>query len=84
MEEKVMNDGIMEVAEEAVSTGGSGIGGKLGKAAIAAAVIYGGYKLAKKFIPKKKTEVYAEIETTEDEEGVIDAEMVEELNKKMN
>ena len=81
MEEKIMNEEIMEVAEDLVPTSGSGIGGKLIGGAIIAGLAFAGYKLVKKFKVKKETQ-YAEVTGPKDD--VIDAEVVEELNKKLN
>ena len=85
MEEKnIMNEEIMDVAGD-TCTGGSGIGGKLVGGAIVAGLIYGGYKLVKKFKAKKGDDKYVSVNgTSEDEDDVIDAEVVEELNKKLN
>ena len=81
MEEKIMNEELMEVTEDLVPASGSGIGGKLVGGAIIAGLVFAGYKLVKKFKAKKETQ-YAEVNGHKDD--VIDAEVVEELNKKLN
>lgn len=81
MEEKIMNEEIMEVTEDLVPSGGSGIGGKLVGGAIIAGLAFAGYKLVKKLRAKKEAQ-YVEVEAPEDD--VIDAEVVKELNKKLN
>jgi hypothetical protein len=83
MEERIMDNEVMEVAEEIVPCNGSGIGGKLLIGAIVAGAGFGIYKLIKKFAAKKGTE-YVEVEEPEDCGFVIDAEEVEELNEKLN
>lgn len=86
MEEKnIMNEEIMDVAEDFVPNGGSGIGGKLLGGALIAGIAFAGYKLFKKFKANKDDKYVLVNGNTEDEdEDVIDAEVVEELNKKLN
>ena len=83
MEEKIMNEELMEVTEDLVPASGSGIGGKLVGGAIIAGLVFAGYKLVKKFKAKKEAQ-YVGVETPEYEGDVIDAEVVEELNRKLN
>lgn len=82
MEEKIMNEEIMEATDIGMTTGGSGIGGKLVGGAIIAGLAFGGYKLFKK-LKAKKSEKYVDVNGAEDG-NVIDAEVVDELNKKLN
>ena len=67
----IVNDEIVEVAEDCVTTSS---GNGLVKVGIGAAIIglaYGGYKLFRKFKPKK--DKYATIQVTDDE-SVADVE----------
>jgi hypothetical protein len=82
MEENMMNGEFMDVAEEVAPTTGSGIGGKILGGALLAGGIYAAYKLVKKFKAKKGSK-YVESKRLE-EDDVIDAEDVEELNRKLN
>ena len=83
-ENKIMNEEVMDVVE-AVPSGGSGLGGKLLGGALIAGVAYAGYKLAKKIKSKKDNRyVQANGRSEADEEEVIEAEVVEKLNKKLN
>lgn len=82
MEEKIMNEEIMEVVEDFTPCTGSSVGGKFVKGAVVAGLIFGGYKLIKKLRSKKKETEYVEVDG--DDENVIDAEEVEKLNKKLN
>lgn len=87
MEEKnIMNEEIMDVAEDITCTSGSGIGGKLLGGAIVAGLIYGGYKLVKKRKANKESDEYVSVNgaSKDEDDDVIDAEVVEELNKKLN
>lgn len=83
MEERIMDNEIMEVTEDLTPSNGSGLGGKLVIGAVIAGAAFGIYKLVKKFAAKKGTE-YVEIGGTDECEFVIDAEDVEELNEKLN
>lgn len=83
MEERIMDNEIMEVTEDLVPSNGSSIGGKLVIGAVIAGAAFGIYKLVKKFAAKKGTK-YVEVEETDDGEIVIDAEEVEKLNEKLN
>ena len=83
MDENMRNDELMEATEDLVPRGGSNLGGKLIVGALVAGGIFAAYKLVQKF--KSKKEETNSVPVAEDsEEGVIDAEIVEELNKKLN
>lgn len=85
MEETMMNNEVMELVEDnCVPTSKSNLGGKLVCGALVAGGIFAAIKLIKKFKAKKATQ-YADVQPkTSDDEEVIDAEIVEELNKKLN
>lgn len=83
MEERIMDNEIMEVSEDLVPASGSNLGGKLVVGAVVAGVGFGIYKLIKKFKSKGEKDAVA-VNRYEPEEDVIDAEVVEELNKKLN
>lgn len=87
MEERnIINEEIMDVAEDIVPNGGSGIGGKLIGGALIAGVVFVGYKLFKKFKSNKEDDHYVQVNdcVQDGDEEVIDAEVVEKLNRKMN
>ena len=86
MEERnIIENEVVETAEEIVQNSGSGIGGKLLGGALVAGLAFAGYKLIKKFKANKESDEYVQVDSDYDEdEDVIDEEMVEELNEKLN
>ncbi len=83
MDETMMNEEMLELVEEVdVPTSGSGLGGKVLGGALIAGAVFAGYKLVKKFWPKKE-KVYVQPARISEDEYVVDAQEVEELNKKL-
>ena len=81
MNENMINEETMGGCES-TGTNVSSFGGKLIGGALLVGGIYAAYKLVKKIASKKKMEY---VESSSDSEGdVIDADVVEELNKKLN
>ena len=85
MEERnVIENEVVETAEEIVQNGGSGIGGKLLGGALVAGLVFAGYKLIKKFKSNKEDDYVDASGDYDEDDYVIDEEEVEELNEKLN
>ena len=84
MEETMTNNEIMEVTEEFVPSSKSNLGGKLVVGALVAGGIFAAYKVIKKFKAKKENAYANSMPQNSEDDEVIDAEIVEELNKKLN
>lgn len=85
MEEKnIIENEVVETAEEIVQKSGSGIGGKLLGGALVAGLVFAGYKLIKKFKSNKEDDYVDASGDYDEDDYVIDEEEVEELNEKLN
>lgn len=85
MEERnIIENEVVETAEEIVQKSGSGIGGKLLGGALVAGLAFAGYKLIKKFKSNKEDDYVDASGDYDEDDYVINEEEVEELNEKLN